>query len=137
MIVILLIVLLAVGPFAVLALLGASAIVASASRAFFLAFAIATIALLWAYATIDFVDMFDGPMRITAEADFVGAGAGLPPSLNPDGGPLPVWWIIALAAAAFGVAAYFAKAKPPRVLALCGLGAIAVSLASLALLDQI
>lgn len=86
------------------------------------------IAGLWAAGTIDLVDMFDGPLRIDANANLLGIGRGLPPALsNGNGGP--AWWIATAAGATFATALTLPKILKLRGPALFGSASLATTYA--------
>ncbi len=133
--VVILLILAALSPLIVLALLMANATVALIARQIVLALILCALSALWAYATVDFSDYFDGPMRISPELELLGTGRGLPPALNANGELMPIWWLVALAALAFAAAAWRATTRPHRLLAVAGLATIALSYAAIALLE--
>ncbi|WP_341861071.1 hypothetical protein [Gymnodinialimonas sp. 57CJ19] len=85
-----------------------------------------SLAGLWIFGTVDFSNYADGPMRIDAEMNLVGAGAGLPPLLS-NGSDGPAWWIAALSALTFAAFVFWPKLPHLRTAAVIGLVSLAVT----------
>lgn len=85
------------------------------------------IAGLWIAGTVDFVDYFDGPMRIDAEANLLGTGRAPPSALSGPSGP--VWWIPTLAAVTLATLTQWPKLPNLRAAALAGLACLALTYA--------
>lgn len=92
-----------------------------------------SLTVLWVLGSVDFRNYFDGPMRIDADMNLVGTGAGVPAVLSNGAGG-PAWWIAALCALTFAVLLFWPKLPNLRTVSVIGLISLAVSLAGIAAL---
>lgn len=120
----------AVGALALTAVLALSARNAAALLPLVLAGA-------WVAGTVDFVDLFDGPMRMQAvegQLELQGGGRGVVAFFS-DGDGGPAWWIPTTSAACFALFTTWPKLPNMRPAAFIGLASIATCYAGLAALN--